>query len=137
IRSWRASLTLGENYLNSEIFSSWRYTGASLESDDRMLPPKLRDYAPQITGVADTNARIVISQQGRTLYDTTVPAGAFSIQDLDSSVRGRLNVEVIEQDGRKKEFQIDTAYVPYLTRPGQMRYKVVMGRSRNYEHTLE
>ncbi|MGT3194644.1 fimbria/pilus outer membrane usher protein, partial [Yersinia enterocolitica] len=52
---WRANLTLGENYINSEIFSSWRYTGASLESDDRMLPPKLRGYAPQISGVADTN----------------------------------------------------------------------------------
>ncbi|WP_283956276.1 fimbria/pilus outer membrane usher protein [Escherichia coli] len=31
-----------------------------------------------------------------------VPAGPFSIQDLDSSVRGRLDVEVIEQNGRKK-----------------------------------
>ncbi|HFO6742172.1 TPA: fimbria/pilus outer membrane usher protein, partial [Escherichia coli] len=115
IPRWRANLTLGENYINSEIFSSWRYTGASLESDDRMLPPKLRGYAPQVSGIADTNARVVISQQGRTLYDSTVPAGPFTIQDLDSSVRGRLDVEVIEQDGRKKTFQVDTAYVPYLT----------------------
>ncbi|EFF3680504.1 fimbria/pilus outer membrane usher protein, partial [Escherichia coli] len=117
--------------------SSWRYTGASLESDDRMLPPKLRGYAPQVSGIADTNARVVISQQGRILYDSTVPAGPFTIQDLDSSVRGRLDVEVIEQDGRKKTFQVDTAYVPYLTRPGQIRYKLVSGRSRNYEHTTE
>lgn len=101
IPRWRANLTLGENYINSEIFSSWRYTGASLESDDRMLPPKLRGYAPQVSGIADTNARVVISQQGRILYDSTVPAGPFTIQDLDSSVRGRLDVEVIEQDGRK------------------------------------
>ncbi|HFN8110822.1 TPA: fimbria/pilus outer membrane usher protein, partial [Escherichia coli] len=104
IPRWRANLTLGENYINSEIFSSWRYTGASLESDDRMLPPKLRGYAPQVSGIADTNARVVISQQGRILYDSTVPAGPFTIQDLDSSVRGRLDVEVIEQDGRKKTF---------------------------------
>ena len=137
IPRWRSNLTLGENYINSEIFSSWRYTGASLESDDRMLPPKLRGYAPQVSGIADTNARVVISQQGRILYDSTVPAGPFTIQDLDSSVRGRLDVEVIEQDGRKKTFQVDTAYVPYLTRPGQVRYKLVSGRSRNYEHTME
>ncbi|HGX0390551.1 TPA: fimbria/pilus outer membrane usher protein, partial [Escherichia coli] len=137
IPRWRANLTLGENYINSEIFSSWRYTGASLESDDRMLPPKLRGYAPQVSGIADTNARVVISQQGRILYDSTVPAGPFTIQDLDSSVRGRLDVEVIEQDGRKKTFQVDTAYVPYLTRPGQIRYKLVSGRSRNYEHSTE
>lgn len=137
IPRWRANLTLGENYINSDIFSSWRYTGASLESDDRMLPPKLRGYAPQISGIADTNARVVISQQGRIIYDSTVPAGPFTIQDLDSSVRGRLDVEVIEQDGRKKTFQVDTAYVPYLTRPGQIRYKLVSGRSRSYEHSTE
>lgn len=137
IPRWRANLTLGENYTNSDVFSSWRYTGASLESDDRMLPPKLRGYAPQVSGIADTNARVVISQQGRILYDSTVPAGPFTIQDLDSSVRGRLDVEVIEQNGQKKTFQVDTAYVPYLTRPGQIRYKLVSGRSRSYEHTTE
>ncbi|TQO04895.1 UNVERIFIED_ORG: outer membrane usher protein PapC [Citrobacter freundii] len=137
IPRWRANLTLGENFINSEIFSSWRYTGASLESDDRMLPPKLRGYAPQVSGIADTNARVVISQQGRILYDSTVPAGPFTIQDLDSSVRGRLDVEVMEQNGQKKTFQVDTAYVPYLTRPGQIRYKLVSGRSRKYEHTTE
>ncbi len=137
IPRWRANLTLGENNTNSDIFRSWSYTGASLESDDRMLPPRLRGYAPQITGIAETNARVVVSQQGRVLYDSMVPAGPFSIQDLDSSVRGRLDVEVIEQNGRKKTFQVDTASVPYLTRPGQVRYKLVSGRSRGYGHETE
>lgn len=137
IPRWQSNLTLGENYINSEIFSTWRYTGASLESDDRMLPPKLRGYAPQVSGIADTNARVVISQQGRIIYDSTVPAGPFTIQDLDSSVRGRLDVEIIEQNGQKKTFQVDTAYVPYLTRPGQIRYKLVSGRSRTWEHKTE
>ncbi len=102
IPRWRANLTLGENYINSEIFSSWRYTGASLESDDRMLPPKLRGYAPQVSGIADTNARVVISQQGRILYDSTVPAGPFTIQDLDSSVRGRRMLKLSSRTGGKK-----------------------------------
>ncbi|PVZ85726.1 PapC/FimD family outer membrane usher protein [Serratia sp. S1B] len=133
----RAMLMLGENYLSSDIFSTWLYTGASLTSDDRMLPPKLRGYAPQVSGIADTNARVIISQQGRVLYDSTVPAGPFAIQDLDSSVRGRLDVEIIEQTGQKKTFTVDTAYVPYLTRPGQVRYKLFGGRSRVNNHELE
>ncbi|OAT26405.1 PapC family outer membrane usher protein [Buttiauxella ferragutiae ATCC 51602] len=133
----QANLTLGENYISSDIFSAWNYTGVSLESDDRMLPPKLRGYAPQVSGVAETNARVVISQQGRILYDATVPAGPFTIQDLDSSIRGRLDVEVIEQNGQKKTFQVDTAYVPYLTRPGQVRYKLISGKSRTNGHDLE
>lgn len=101
IPRWRANLTLGENYINSEIFSSWRYTGASLESDDRMLPPKLRGYAPQVSGIADTNARVVISQQGRILYDSTVPAGPFTIQDLDSSVRTAWMLKLSSRTGGK------------------------------------
>ncbi|MEZ2578435.1 fimbria/pilus outer membrane usher protein, partial [Buttiauxella ferragutiae] len=133
----KARLTLGENYTTSDIFSSWNYIGASLVSDERMLPPKLRGYAPQVSGIAETNARVVISQQGRILYDTTVPAGAFTIQDLDSSVRGRLDVEVTEQNGQKKKFQVDTAYVPYLTRPGQVRYKVSGGKPQTYDHNTE
>lgn len=32
---------------------------------------------------------------------------------------------------------MDTAYVPYLTRPGQVRYKLISGRSRYEEHTTE
>ncbi|EUD09003.1 fimbria/pilus outer membrane usher protein [Providencia alcalifaciens] len=133
----QAKLTVGESYTSSDIFETWRYTGASLESDDRMLPPKLRGYAPQISGIADTNARVIVSQLGRILYDSTVPAGPFTIQDLDSSVRGRLDVEVIEQDGRKKSFRVDTASVPYLTRPGRIRYKLVSGRPRTIERSTE
>ncbi|MCU6343575.1 fimbria/pilus outer membrane usher protein, partial [Escherichia coli] len=137
IPHWHANLTLGENYINSDLFRSWRYTGISMESNERMLPPRLRGYAPQVSGIADTNARVVISQQGRILYDSTVPAGPFTIQDLDSSVRGRLDVEVIEQNGQKKTFQVNTAYVPYLTRPGQIRYKLISGRSRTSSHSTE
>jgi outer membrane usher protein PapC len=133
-----SKLTLGENYTTSGIFDSWRYTGVSLESDDRMLPPKLRDFAPQVSGVAETNARVVVSQQGRILYDTTVPAGAFTIQDLDSSVRGRLDVEITEQNGKKRTFQVDAGYVPYLTRPGKLQYKLYGGRPMESEgHSTE
>ena len=101
-----------------------------------MLPPKLRGYAPQVSGIADTNARVVISQQGRILYDSTVPAGPFTIQDPDSSVRGRLDVEVIEQDGRKKR-SVDTAYVPYLTRPGGFVTSWFPDVRVTYEHSME
>nr|EHW1655240.1 fimbria/pilus outer membrane usher protein [Escherichia coli] len=137
IPEWRANFTLGENNISSDIFNTWSYAGATLESDDRMLPPKLRGYAPQVSGVADTNARVIIRQQGRILYNSTVPAGPFTIRDLDSSIRGRLDVEIIEQNGQKKTFQIDTASVPYLTRPGQVRFKIAAGRSRYYGHNLE
>lgn len=137
IKALQASLTLGENNFTSDLFSGWNYTGASLASDERQLPPRLRGYAPQISGTADTNARVTVSQQGRIIYESTVPAGPFSIQDIDSSVRGTLDVTITEQDGRVKTSQVNAAYVPYLTRPGQLRYKLVAGRSRQNFHNTE
>lgn len=134
ISALRAKLSLGEDYLNSGIFDSFRYTGASLATDDNMLPPNLRGYAPEVTGVAKTNAKVTISQQGRVLYETTVAAGPFSIQDLNTAVNGALDVKVQEQDGSVQTFQVNTANVPYLTRPGMVRYKVATGKPSDFKH---
>lgn len=137
LADWQSTLMLGENYTDSDIFDSWQFTGLSLKDDERMLPPKMRGYAPQVSGIAETNARVKVTQQGRILYDSTVPAGPFTIDSLDGSTRGRLDVEVIEQDGRTKKFRVDAAYVPYLTRPGRLRYKLSLGKPRVAEHKLE
>ncbi|MGL5707019.1 MAG: fimbria/pilus outer membrane usher protein, partial [Aeromonas sp.] len=122
-----AKLTVGEQQLNSRLIDGFRYTGVNLANDERMLPPSLQGYAPEVSGIAKTNARVTISQSGRILYETSVPAGPFRIQGLDSSVRGRLDVRVEEQDGSVSSFQVDTATVPYLTRPGYVRYNLAVG----------
>jgi outer membrane usher protein PapC len=134
IPALKARLVLGEDYLYSDLFDSFRFTGAALNSDESQLPPNLRGYAPEIVGVAKTNARVIISQQGRVLYETLVAAGPFRIQDLHDAVSGRLDVRVEEQDGSVHTFQIDTAGVPYLTRPGQVRYKLATGRPSNLQY---
>ncbi|EKS6740494.1 outer membrane usher protein [Enterobacter ludwigii] len=130
----RSKLTLGENYLDSGMFDSFRFTGTSLVSDDSMLPPNLRGYAPEVVGVAKSNARVVISQQGRVLYETTVAAGPFRIQDINDAVSGELNVRVEEQDGSVQEFALNTASIPYLTRPGSVRYKLAAGQPSDWQH---
>lgn len=137
IRSLKAKLSMGENYLESSLFDSFRFTGASLITDDSMLPPNLRGYAPEVTGVAKTNAKVTISQQGRVLYETTVAAGPFRIQDLNTAVTGKLDVKVTEQDGSVQTFQVDTANIPYLTRPGLVRYKIATGKPSDYKHHSE
>ncbi|HBE7741844.1 TPA: fimbria/pilus outer membrane usher protein [Escherichia coli] len=131
-----SKLLLGESYLGSDIFDTWRFTGMSLASDERMLPPKLRGYAPEVSGIAKTNARVVISQKGRVLHQTNVAAGPFNIQELSSAINGRLDVRVEEQDGSVQTFSVDTATIPYLTRPGQVRYKLASGRPSDYSHNV-
>lgn len=137
IASMRARLTLGEDYLRSDLFDSFRYMGAGVISEDQMLPPNLRGYAPEVTGVAKTNAKVTISQQGRIIYETTVAAGPFRIQDLSTAVTGKLDVKVQEQDGTTQNFQIDTANIPYLTRPGRVRFKFYGGKPSDIDHHMQ
>ncbi len=42
IPSLKARLVVGENYLYSDLFDSFRFTGAALNSDESQLPPNLR-----------------------------------------------------------------------------------------------
>ncbi|EMH1202856.1 outer membrane usher protein [Serratia marcescens] len=130
----RSRLTLGEDYLNSGLFDSFRFTGLSLVSDDNMLPPNLRGYAPEVVGVAKTNAKVTISQQGRVIYETQVAAGPFRIQDISQAISGELDVRVEEQDGSVQAFKINTASIPYLTRPGSWRFKMAAGKPSDWQH---
>ncbi|MTC61461.1 outer membrane usher protein [Providencia rustigianii] len=129
-----AKLILGEDYLASNMFDSFRFLGASLHSDLNMLPPSLRGYAPEVTGVAQSNATVIISQQGRVIYSEQVAPGPFRIQNLSDSISGTLDVRVEEQDGTVQEYQLDTANLPYLTRAGQFQYKLALGQPKSYEN---
>lgn len=74
-----AKLTLGETDLSSNIFDGFSYNGAALASDDRMLPWELRGYAPQISGIAQTNATVTVSHSGRVIYQTKVALAPLSL----------------------------------------------------------
>ena len=134
--SLKAKLSLGEDYLNSDIFDGFSYIGGSISTDDQMLPPNLRGYAPDISGVAHTTAKVTVTQMGRVIYETQVPAGPFRIQDIGDSVSGTLHVRIEEQNGQVQEYDVSTASMPFLTRPGQVRYKVTMGRPQNWDHQV-
>ncbi len=95
-----------------------------------MLPWELRGYAPQISGIAQTNATVTVSHSGRVIYQTKVAPGPFVITDLNQSVQGTLDVKITEEDGRTNTFQVSAASTPFLTREGQVRYKIAAGRAR-------
>lgn len=124
-----AKVLLGESYLKTDLFDSFRFIGASFFSDNRMLPPSLRGYAPQVTGIAKTNATVIVSQNGRVIKQTRVAPGPFNIQDITEAVQGTLDVTVEEEDGSKTSYQITAASLPFLTRQGQFLYKLSMGES--------
>ncbi|HGM5491399.1 TPA: fimbria/pilus outer membrane usher protein [Serratia fonticola] len=125
----RSQLILGDAFTSGELFDGVRFRGLRLYSDDRMLPDSLRGYAPVVRGVANSNARVVISQNGFTLYTTTVSPGPFEIGDLyPTSYGGELMVRVEEADGQVRSFTVPYASVPQMLRPGIGRYEVAAGK---------
>ncbi|GAB1437307.1 outer membrane usher protein [Providencia sp.] len=136
IKSLNAKLTLGETYSYSDIFETFRFTGASLITDENMLPPSFRGYAPEITGIAKSNATVIVSKNGYVIYQTQVSAGPFRIQNLNDSISGELDVTVEEQDGGTQSFTVSTATIPHLTRQGQIRYKFSGGKPSDYQHNI-
>ena len=128
----RAQLTVGDSWTNGEIFSSIGLRGVQLATDDRMLPQSLRGYAPTVRGVADSNAKVTVRQNGMVIYQTTVAPGPFVINDLYSTgYGGDLDVSVTEASGRVHTFSVPYASVPQLLRPGVNRFSVAAGQLRD------
>ncbi len=128
----RAQLTLGDSWTSGEVFDSVGLRGVQLATDDRMLPQSLRGYAPTVRGVADSNAKVTVRQNGMVLYQTTVAPGPFTIDDLYSTgYGGDLEVSVSEADGRVHKFSVPYASVPQLLRPGVTRFSVAAGELRD------
>ena len=128
IPSIRSDLTLGDSFTDGAVFDSFGFRGVSLATDDQMLPDSLLEYAPVVHGIAQTNARVVITQNGNILLETTVSPGAFEISDLYATgYGGDLHVTVYEADGTQSTFTVPYASVVQLLRPGVWRYTAVAG----------
>ncbi|ASV55457.1 fimbrial Usher family protein [Lelliottia jeotgali] len=126
-------LTVGESYTPGNLLGSMAFTGIKLETDQRMWPQSRRGYAPEVRGTASTPSRVVVKQNGRTLYETSVPQGPFVLDDLPNTAwDGDLQVEITGADGKKSGFTVPYASVPLSLRPGVWRYGLVAGKTRDY-----
>lgn len=132
INTLRGRLIVGQSNTSGQLFDSVPFSGVRVSSDDRMLPESQRGYAPEVRGVAKTNAKVVIKQQGQIIYETTVPPGAFVINDLyPSGYGGDLEVSVQEADGTQQNFTLPYASVAQLLRPGAQQYSITVGSLRD------
>ncbi|QBR02345.1 fimbrial biogenesis outer membrane usher protein [Paraburkholderia pallida] len=129
-----SDLVVGQNFTGGSLLSSVAYTGFHLETDERSLPDSMQGYAPVVTGIANTNARVVVSQNGNTIYQTTVAPGPFRITDLNpTSFQGDLTVQVFEANGQVSSFVVPFSAVPSSRRAGSSHYSVTVGKVRQIE----
>lgn len=127
----KSRLLLGEGNTSGELFDTLAFWGAQISTVDQMWPDSQRGYAPEIRGVARTNAQVTVSQNGSKIYETTVSPGPFNISDLyPTGYGGDLDVTVKEADGSETRFSVPYAAMTRLKRPGMTFYSVTGGVSR-------
>jgi len=123
----------GENYTSSDIFDSVQFKGIQIDSDDSMLPDSLRGFAPTVRGIANSNAQVTVKQNGNIIYQTYVPPGAFTINDLYStSSSGDLSITIKEANGSERTFIQPFSNVPVMLREGRLKYSFTAGKYRSY-----
>ncbi|EFC0622921.1 fimbrial protein [Escherichia coli] len=128
----RARMTLGDSYTNGDIFDGINFRGVQLASDDNMLPDSQKGFAPVIHGIARGTAQVSIKQNGYEIYQSTVPPGPFTINDLYAAGNGGdLRVIIKEADGTSQVFSVPWSTVPVLQREGHTRYAVTAGEYRS------
>ncbi len=132
IVSLRSQLVLGDAFTDGTMFDSIGFRGVQLATDDRMQPESQRGYAPRVHGIANSNARVQVRQNGNLIYETTVAAGPFEIDDLyPTGYGGDLEVVVTEADGSVHVSRVPYAAAVNALRPGVTRYGITAGQYRN------
>lgn len=134
----RSQFKAGDSSTQSDVFDGISYRGMELASDDEMLPDSLKGYAPVVRGIARTNAKVTIRQNGYVIYEDYVSPGAFEITDMyPTGGSGDLNVTITESDGSVQHQVIPFASLPVLQREGRFKYSITSGVYRSYDNNVE
>ncbi|MDF5750894.1 fimbria/pilus outer membrane usher protein, partial [Klebsiella quasipneumoniae] len=88
----------GQIFTNCEFFDTIGLRGVNLATDDNMCPDGLRSYASEIRGVSQSNTLVTVRQGSNLIYQTTVPPGPFTLQDVYPSGYGS-DFEVSVKEG--------------------------------------
>lgn len=134
IPALKGQLQVGEITTSNEIFDSIPLRGARISTNTEMLPRRDRSYSPIIEGIANSNAQIIVRQNGHIVHTINVAPGPFRLDNLPSfGDYGDLEVVIREADGTERLISVPYSSVPNMLKEGQYRYDFNVGRyySRN------
>ncbi|HDL7644076.1 TPA: fimbrial biogenesis outer membrane usher protein [Yersinia enterocolitica] len=127
----KSRITLGESYTPGDFFDSVPFTGAMLGDDANMLPSSQRDFMPVVRGIARSQARVEVRQNGYLIYSTVVSPGPFELTDvMPSHSSSDLHVTVLESNGATQQFTVPYTVPAIALRKGRLRYNLMAGRYR-------
>nr|WP_164838211.1 MULTISPECIES: fimbria/pilus outer membrane usher protein [Shigella] len=128
INAIKSRLTLGESYTSSEVFDSIPFRGGMLATDDAMTPPEDSYYTPVVHGIAQSEAQVIIKQNGQIIFTRSVPPGPFALDNLPTlAVGGELDVTVRESNGEEQHFSVPFQTPAIALHEGYFKYSVMGG----------
>lgn len=129
--TFKSRLTLGESSTPADVFDTVPFEGVMLGTDEAMSAPGENTFSPVIHGIAQTQARVVVRQNGETLYTRQVPPGPFTFDNVPvPGSGGELEVSVEESNGDIQHFSVPWQTPPIALHEGYTRYSLMTGRYR-------
>ncbi|EEB3187816.1 fimbria/pilus outer membrane usher protein, partial [Salmonella enterica] len=128
LESIKADLVVGQAYSTyTPLMNGFGFRGVQITSNASMQSWLSRTYAPKLQGIATSNARVTIEQNGRILESIVVPPGPFEISKLGAISNGDLIMTIIEENGTKRTERFPVTVMSNLLRPGVADYGFSVG----------
>nr|WP_232729361.1 fimbria/pilus outer membrane usher protein [Providencia rettgeri] len=138
INQLKSRIILGERSTPGEIFDSVPFRGVMVGSDESMVPSGVSSYAPVVRGIARSQARVEVTQNGYTLYSGMVAAGPFALEDLTpTGSGGDLHVTVYEADGSRQTFTVPYQTPAIALREGYLKFNAMIGQYRPANRAID
>ena len=129
IKTLRSQLIIGDSSTPSDIFDSVQFRGVRLYSDNDMRSYSQQGFAPIIRGIARSDAKVTIKQNGYKIYETYVAPGPFEITDINQVSSGSdFDVMITEADGSEHNFTQSSSSLPIMLRRGSYSYSIALGK---------
>ncbi|MBB1199193.1 fimbrial biogenesis outer membrane usher protein [Enterobacteriaceae bacterium 89] len=123
-------LTVGQTWSDGSLFESIPFKGVTVASMDDMLKDEYRAFVPAVRGVVNSqSATVSVKKNGRTLYQTDLPAGPFSLDGIMSNGGGDYLIEIKESDGNIRSYVQSSESLPEMQSKGRLKYAFSSGRS--------
>ncbi|EGQ8221335.1 fimbria/pilus outer membrane usher protein [Vibrio parahaemolyticus] len=119
---------IGEFYGGFRRIKNNKILGFSIGSDNELLGNY--SYQPSIKGVAEDSSLIVVRQNDLIVATENVPAGPFSITS-PGIVDGLYEVEIIDSQGRIKQFSVYNNSLPLMLKERDFSYLFFIGGVEN------
>lgn len=122
----KSDLTVGKVFTGNSLVGGSSLIGLGLTSNSSMLPGDL-GYTPIFSGIAQTNARVTLTQNNSTIYSETVPPGPFEIKNVDLLGSGDVLMTITENNGTTTSQLFPLTIVPNMLSPGELEFSVYTG----------